>query len=309
MKKLVLLLNMGGADDLSQVKVFLKNMFNDPYILGAPQPLRGVLAALITQMRLKPATKNYKALGGKSPIGDLTRELIAKLNASGDGDFIFDYAMNYTPPFAIDTLKKHTDANEIILFALYPHFSQTTIQSSVDSALSAIKELKITPKITILPPFYENDQFNEIIVNDIISVATEPQNTHLIFSAHSLPQRIIDNGDLYEKHLKNHVQILSDKLSNRGINFAQIHLAYQSRLGPIKWLGPNLSDILPILTPKKAVIYPISFCVDNSETDFELAIEYAHIAKQNSFELYEVIKAPNARDKFAKFIKDFVAAH
>ena len=251
MKKAIILLNMGGADDLSQVEMFLKNMFNDPYILTIKNSkIRSILAWLITKMRLKSATSNYVVLGGKSPIGDITRSLVAKLNQKIKvGEIKFDYAMNYTPPFANDTLKKYINFDEIVLFPLYPQHSSTTITSSLDGAKKAISDLGIKANIKIVDYFYKDENYNDIIVNNI---------------------------------------------KNKTLN--------QSRLGPVEWLGPNLNEVLPKLESKKALIYPISFCIDNSETDFELSIEYRHVANENRFEYYEVVKAPNDSDEFVNFI-------
>lgn len=306
MKRVVILLNMGGVDNLSQVRVFLTNMFNDPYILGIKnRHLRAFVAWMITMMRLKPATQNYIQLGGKSALGDITRSLVAKLNSKfGFDNLIFDYAMNYTPPFASDTLAKYKDADEIVLFPLYPHHSVTTITSSLDSAKRAIGNLDIKAKIKVVDYFYQNSKFNDIIVSHITkSLGDDDANKiDLIFSAHSLPQKVIDSGDLYEKHLNEHLEILKSNLNNCGLRFNSVSLAYQSRLGPVKWLGPNLSEVLPSLSSKRAMIYPISFCIDNSETDFELAIEYKHIADDNKFSYYKVVKTPNDSDEFISFI-------
>ncbi len=306
MKRVVILLNMGGVDNLSQVRVFLTNMFNDPYILGIKnRHLRAFVAWMITMMRLKPATQNYIQLGGKSALGDITRSLVAKLNSKfGFDNLIFDYAMNYTPPFASDTLAKYKDADEIVLFPLYPHHSVTTITSSLDSAKRAIENLGIKAKIKVVDYFYQNSKFNDIIVSHIAKSLgdDDASKIDLIFSAHSLPQKVIDSGDLYEKHLNEHLEILKSNLNNYGLRFNSVSLAYQSRLGPVKWLGPNLSEVLPSLSSKRAMIYPISFCIDNSETDFELAIEYKHIADDNKFDYYKVVKAPNDSDEFISFI-------
>lgn len=306
MKRVVILLNMGGVDNLSQVRVFLTNMFNDPYILGIKNRyLRAFVAWMITMMRLKPATQNYIQLGGKSALGDITRSLVAKLNSKfGFDNLIFDYAMNYTPPFASDTLEKYKDADEIVLFPLYPHHSVTTITSSLDSAKRAIENLGIKAKIKVVDYFYKNSKFNDIIVSHIAKSLgdDDASKIDLIFSAHSLPQKVIDSGDLYEKHLNEHLEILKSNLNNCGLRFNSVSLAYQSRLGPVKWLGPNLSEVLPSLSSKRAMIYPISFCIDNSETDFELAIEYKHIADDNKFNYYKLVKAPNDSDEFISFI-------
>lgn len=386
MKKVLILLNMGGPNNLSEVEVFLKNMFNDPFILGVKSDFwRSVLAALIVKSRTASARSNYEKLGGRSPICSITEALCeranelarAKLDAglkfeNADGaqnlkfqnaakfqneiefqgaanesaqeaqsepsqdtllqnqppryvptqsealqneapknekpidELICDYAMNYTPPFAEDVLKKYADFDEIILMPLYPHFSKTTVQSSLCSAKAALKRLGIK-NYKIVDIFYDSAAYNEILLNLIASCvakfsADEISQISLIFSAHSLPVKMIAAGDPYEAQVKAHVEILKYLLAARGIKFKEIILAYQSRLGPLKWLEPNIADVLRDLQSKKALIFPIAFCVDNSETNFELDIFYRASARELGYEYYEVCKCPNSREDFAKFI-------
>lgn len=405
MKKALILLNMGGPNNLSEVEVFLKNMFNDPFILGIKSDFwRSVLAALIVRSRAAAARSNYEKLGGRSPICSITEALCervnelaraeldaglkfenadgaqnlkfqsaakfqneiefqgaAKLNSpdfsatcklqnsakfqeGGEAKFqnrteftsaasespqdvptqgepsqneasqdekpidelICDYAMNYTPPFAEDVFKKYADFDEILLMPLYPHFSKTTVQSSLCSAEAALKWLGIK-NYRIIDIFYDSAAYNEILLNLITGCvakfsADEISQISLIFSAHSLPLKIIAAGDPYEAQINAHMQILKDLLAARGIKFKEIILAYQSRLGPVKWLEPNVADVLRDLQSKKALIFPIAFCVDNSETDFELDIFYRAQARELGYEYYEVCKCPNSREDFAKFI-------
>ena len=355
MKKALILLNMGGPNNLGEVEVFLKNMFNDPFILGVKSDFwRSVLAALIVKSRTASARSNYEKLGGRSPICSITEALCEQVNLLarakyGAGlkfenaasvsaanepsqdvssqskpsqeaqtqneapqdekpidELICDYAMNYTPPFAEDVFKKYADFDEIILMPLYPHFSKTTVQSSLCSAEAALKRLGIKNYKTI-DIFYDNAAYNEILLNLIASCvakfsADEISQISLIFSAHSLPIKIITAGDPYEAQVEAHVEILKNLLAARGIKFKEIILAYQSRLGPVKWLEPNVADVLRDLQSKKALIFPIAFCVDNSETDFELDIFYRARARELDYEYYEVCKCPNSREDFAKFI-------
>lgn len=360
MKKALILLNMGGPNNLSEVEVFLKNMFNDPFILGVKSDFwRSILASLIVKSRTASARNNYEKLGGRSPICSITEALCERVNllarakfgaglkfedaadagaanespqdislqskpsqdvltqgealqneASQDekpiDELICDYAMNYTPPFAEDVLKKYADFDEIILMPLYPHFSKTTVQSSLCSAEAALKRLGIK-NYKIVDIFYDSAAYNEILLNLIASCvakfsADEISQISLIFSAHSLPVKMITAGDPYEAQVKAHVKILKDLLAARGIKFKEIILAYQSRLGPVKWLEPNVADVLRDLQSKKALIFPIAFCVDNSETDFELDIFYRAQARELGYEYYEVCKCPNFREDFAKFI-------
>ena len=305
--RLILLLNMGGPNDLSEVGVFLKNMFNDPYILGIKSPiLRKFVAFMITSSRLKTAQNNYRQIGGKSPICELTARLCGKISHFLDDDTVVAFAMNYTPPFAKDVLAEFTEASEIVVFPLYPHHSFTTVSSSISDFEKARAELNLKAKVKIVEPFFEDERYNEIIVDGIEKSARDlnADEITLVFSAHSWPQKMIDAGDIYEEHVKRHVQILTEILEKRGVKFKQILLAYQSKLGPVKWLEPSLNQALAEMKDKKALVYPISFCIDNSETVFELSNEFRHIADELKFDFYDVVGCPNDDDKFAKFIAD-----
>lgn len=291
---------MGGPNNLEEVEIFLKNMFLDPVILGVKNELlRKFLAYIITKSRLNSAIKNYKQIGSKSPINEITKALCDKIN-SQNSEFRADFAMNYTPPFAKGVLEKYKEFDEIVLFPLYPHYSIATIGSSIESAVRNLggKNYKI------IEPFYKNSAYNKIIIASIKNAlqGREVGEISLIFSAHSLPQKTVDRGDVYEKHIVEHTEILKNLLAKNGLNFKEIILAYQSRLGPIKWLEPNLSDVLENLENKNAIIFPIAFCIDNSETDFELSIEYKKIADRREFGFYKVCRCPNDSDEFAKFI-------
>ena len=305
MKKALLLLNMGGANSLDDVEIFLTNMFNDPYILGIKNKfLRKFVAFMITKGRLKTAKHNYKQIGGKSPLCELTAKLCEKISSLQNEFEAVDFAMNYTSPFVKDVLKKYEKFDEIVLLPLYPHHSQTTITSSLADFKKAKEELKLKAKISLCEPFYDDDAYNKIIISHIREAIkdTDISDVSLIFSAHSLPRKIIEKGDIYEKHINEHVQILSKMLKEQGLNFKDVSLAYQSRLGPVKWLEPSLNEALAKCENKKVLIYPLSFCIDNSETIFELVIEYAKLAKELNFSFYKVVECPNFSDEFSSFI-------
>ena len=305
MKKALLLLNMGGANSLDDVEIFLTNMFNDPYILGIKNKfLRKFVAFMITKGRLKTAKHNYEQIGGKSPLCELTAKLCEKISSLQSEFDAVDFAMNYTSPFVKDVLKKYEKFDEIVLLPLYPHHSQTTITSSLADFKKAKEELDFKAKIALCEPFYDDDAYNKIIISHIREAIndTDISDISLIFSAHSLPRKIIEKGDIYEKHINEHVQILGKILKEQGLNFKDVSLAYQSRLGPVKWLEPSLNEALAKCENKKALIYPLSFCIDNSETIFELVIEYAKLAKELNFSFYKVAQCPNFSDEFASFI-------
>ncbi|EAJ6152489.1 ferrochelatase [Campylobacter lari] len=294
--KYVFFLNMGGVNKLDECEVFLKNMFNDPYILGIKNVfLRKFVAFIIRKSRLKAMKQNYEKMGGKSPLTQITQSLCDKLN-SKTREYKFDFISLYVPPFANEVFSKYDfkQNDEIILFPLYPHHSKTTVTSSLEVVENELRNIQNQVNVKIIDVFYKDELYNEMIIKHILEKKREYDYKTLIFSAHSLPLSVIKKGDLYEKHVQEHVDILKGKLKNK---FDQIILSYQSKLGPVKWLEPNTSDILESLD-QKALIYPISFCIDCSETIFELGVEYRHLAKSD----YELIKCPNDSDEFIEFI-------
>lgn len=298
MKRAILLLNMGGPNNLDEVEVFLNNMFNDKRIISAPQPIRGMIAKLITWRRKEEAKANYAHLGGKSPIISYTQELIKALDKEVDASV--HMVMRYTPPFASDVVAQLKDYDEIYALPLYPHYSSTTTLSSLEDLETSMKKLGLTAKLKTIESYYKNKHYNYAIVERILEAldGEDASEFELVFSAHGLPQKIIDKGDLYQKHIRANVYFARKTLLEAGVGFNKTHLAYQSRLGPMQWIRPYLDEKLKTLTKKKVIVFPIAFTVDNSETEFELEIEYKEIAEEFGIKDYRVAKAPNAHPEF-----------
>jgi ferrochelatase len=256
-------------------------------------------------MRHDSAWKNYEQIGGCSPLHKLTDELITKLEIILP-EYYITTAMRYTSQFAQTAIAKIKDQKikDITLLPLYPQYSTTTTKSSLDDFLS---KAATNMNINIIEPFYENELYNQAIINNIKESINEYSSYELIFSAHGLPQKIVDKGDVYQEHIEQNVKILSDMLKVQNINFGSISLAYQSKVGPMKWLTPSLDDSLKDFKDKNVLIYPISFIIDNSETVFELDIEYREIAQQIGINDYKVVKCLNDDDIFVSAIKDIIS--
>ncbi len=300
MKRAILLMNMGGPNNPDEVELFLHNMFNDRRIITAPRPVRMLIAKLITWRRKEEARSNYAALGGRSPIIDYTRELIAALQMRVDATV--HMVMRYTPPFAGDVLKNLQDVDEIYAIPLYPHHSSTTTLSSMDDLEAAIRLHGIKATLKTVSSYYRHPDYIRAIVERIKETLGEddPSSFELVFSAHGLPQRLIDKGDDYQRHIRYTLYHVRRALVHENIGFYKTHLAYQSQLGPMEWIRPYLDDKLKSLTKKKVIIYPIAFTVDNAETEFELDIEYREVAERLGFEAYRVAKAPNSHSAFVR---------
>ncbi|QKE26270.1 ferrochelatase [Arcobacter aquimarinus] len=302
MKRAVVLMNMGGPNNLNEVKVFLKNMFNDKYIIGAPQPIRAMIGSLIVFKRLEIAKQNYKELGGMSPIVGHTKRLVRRLNKQLDADVF--YEMRYTPPFASDIMPKLKNYDEIYAIPMYPHYSSTTTKSSIEDFIKVAKKYNIDKKIKTIDSYYDNPLYNKVIVERIKEALNgeDSKDFELVFSAHGLTQRTINKGDLYQKHILANVEFAKKELEEQNISFKKIHVAYQSRLGPMEWLRPYMEDKLKEIK-SKVIIYPISFTVDNSETQGELVLEYGEVAHELGIKDYRVAKAPNHHPYFMDAIK------
>lgn len=299
-KKAILLLNMGGPNHLGEVKIFLTNMFNDKRIISAPQPIRAFIAWLITSRRVSEASHNYASLGGKSPIVDHTRRVVEMLQKEVDAEV--HYVMRYTPPFTADVLNRLKDYDELYALPLYPHYSTTTTLSSFDALYEEAHRLGITDKIKTIDCYYRDENYIASIVERITEALgnDDPHEFELVFSAHGLPKKIIVKGDLYQRHIRANVYHTRRALNDAGVYFHKTHLAYQSRLGPMEWIRPYLEDKLASLQKKKVIIYPISFTIDNSETEFELKVEYREKAEGIGLKEYRVAKAPNDHPLFIK---------
>jgi ferrochelatase len=295
---------MGGPNNLMEVEVFLKNMFNDPNILTMKSgTLRKFVATMITFFRTESSQEIYRELGGKSPIVGYTQKLVAALQEALP-DVYIDFVMRYTPPFApevIDKLKER-GIEKIFLIPLYPQYSTTTTKSSLEDFEEAFRASGLDAILLEKKHYYELSKYNDAVVERIKEglEGDKCEDYHLIFSAHGLPQKIVDAGDPYQRHVERHVELLKEKLLEKNLPFKNVTLAYQSKVGPLAWLEPSLETMLDKTRNENVLIYPIAFTIDNSETDFELGIEYKEIAEELGFKKYKVAPCVNDHPLFVE---------
>jgi ferrochelatase len=302
-KEAVVLLNMGGPNNLEEVEVFLKNMFADKNILTMKSTLlRKFVGGMIVFSRTESSQEIYRELGGKSPIVGHTKKLVQKLQERLGENVLVDFAMRYTPPFACEVVEKIEAQNvdKIYLIPLYPQYSTTTTKSSLEDFETCYHKKGGKALLVEKKHFFENEKYNRAILERIKESVGEDdyKDFDIIFSAHGLPKKIVDAGDVYEKHVERHVKILREMMQEEQMNFHEVHLAYQSKVGRMEWLKPSLEDKLATVRNRGVVIFPIAFTIDNSETDFELDIEYREIAEELGFKEYRVAKCPNDSDYF-----------
>jgi len=304
MKKAVILFNLGGPDKLENVEPFLFNLFNDPAILNLPTIFRYPLAKLISNRRAPTAKKIYQELGGSSPILKLTEEqsraLELKLN---DDDKQSEYkcfiVMRCWHPRAEEVLKnvKIFNPDEIILMPLYPQYSAATSGSSIKEWKDICKKNNINIKTSTICCYPTDDNFVLAHKEEIIKKINNLKNFKLIFSAHGLPEKNIKKGDPYQWQVEQSVNKIVKLLNIKDLDWI---LSYQSRVGPLKWIGPSTEDIIIENSKlgKHIVLVPIAFVSEHSETLVELDIEYKEIADKNGCKNYTRVPALGTNENY-----------
>src|SRR6185312_292904 len=280
----VVLFNLGGPDKLSSVKPFLFNLFRDPAIITLPVIARYPLAALIATTREKLAQANYAIMGGASPLLAETQAqataLEAKLQASEPGiEARCFIAMRYWKPFARETAAAVAAfaPDEIVLLPLYPQYSTTTTASSLKDWQGVYRGSGRTRTICCYPTARGLVDAHAAAIRNTWAAAGHPAGVRLLFSAHGLPQKIVDGGDPYRAQ----IEALAEAIAARLPELTDWRVCFQSRVGRLQWLTPSTDNEIRRAGAegKGAVIAPIAFVSEHVETLVELDHEYAALAK------------------------------
>ncbi len=302
MKTAVVLFNLGGPDSRASVRPFLFNLFNDKAIIAVFQPLRALIAMVISFRRMAKAKDIYEKIGDRSPILEHTQEQAEALEKelSLKGQYKVFIAMRYSHPLSAETVKevKNYAPDKVVLLPLYPQFSTTTSGSSFDMWYAEAKKQKLhVPHHPVCCYSFDNHFIGahaELIKPAYIEAAKHG-HPRLLFSAHGLPQKIIDKGDPYQWQIERTVSALQRKL-----NLPDYVICYQSRVGPLEWIGPSTEDEIKRagIDGVPLVIVPISFVSEHSETLVELDIEYRILANKNGVPHYERVEALGVHTEF-----------
>ena len=312
MKKAIILFNLGGPDSLDAVEPFLFNLFNDPAIISLPFFLRYPLAKLISKRRTPIAKAIYSEMGGKSPILDETMKQARAIEDSmklEDDVYKCFIVMRCWNPRAKETIKKVKEfkPEQIVLLPLYPQYSNATSGSSIQEWLEICKKEKLATETKIICCYPTDKDFILSYANLIrkkIDLNKLSELT-LIFSAHGLPELKIKQGDPYQWQVEKTVNDLVKKLSIKNLNYI---LSYQSRVGPLKWIGPSTEEVIKDEAKKKKIIIvvPVAFVSEHSETLVELDIEYKKLAVENGSREYIRVPAVTANKDFINSLKNSI---
>jgi ferrochelatase len=309
-KTAVLLLQMGGPDSLEAVEPFLYNLFSDRDIIKiGPAFLQPLIARMIVKRRAPKSAANYRDIGGKSPLRELTEQQAAELQKLLGDRYRCFVAMRYWHPFTAETLAaiRKEGISRIIAVSLYPHYSRATSGSSFNALEKCLSGFQVRPEISCIRQFYDHSLYIQALAEKIeqgLSGFQDRARVQLFFSAHSLPQSFITDGDPYLDHIQATVKLVMERFEG-----VAHHLAFQSRAGPVKWLEPSTQDKLKELAAlghREILMVPLSFVSDHIETLHEIDIEYREEAHKLGVTDFRRMESLNSSPTFIQCLAELV---
>ncbi|MBC6983340.1 ferrochelatase [Caulobacter sp. 17J80-11] len=291
----VVLFNLGGPDGPEAVRPFLFNLFNDPAIIALPGFVRTPLARLIASRREQAAQANYAIMGGRSPLLPETeaqaRALEASLGAALPRDEVRAFiAMRYWKPFTEEAARavEAFDPDEVVLLPLYPQFSTTTTASSLKAWTAAYRGAGRVRTVCCYPDAAGLVEAHAELIQATWETAGRPEPVRLLFSAHGLPEKVIAAGDPYQAQVERTAAAVAERLGGSW----DWQVCYQSRVGPLKWIGPSTVEAIGQAARDGVgvLISPIAFVSEHVETLVELDHEYAELARTAGVDVY--LRAP-----------------
>jgi ferrochelatase len=313
-KTAVLLLNMGGPDSLDAVQPFLKNLFSDPAIIRIPWIFRRPLASFLSSRRARKIRPRYELIGGRSPIAQITLDQAGAMSSVlGERFGPVIPAFSYWNPYISESvsLAQGSGAGNLVAFSLYPQFCSATTGTCLEDLSAAITGTVFESALTVIDSWPDHPSYLDALASTAAEalerIPPEARDDAVIlFSAHGVPASLVRQGDPYLDETLRTVEGVSRRLGGR-----PHELAFQSRLGPVKWLEPSLADTLRTLSGKGAppvVVVPVSFVSDHIETLYELDIQHRKIAYDLGFTIFERAPALNTRPDFIKALAELVQA-
>lgn len=304
-KKALLLVNMGGPSAESEIKPYLQRIFHDPAILPLPGILRQLLGGLIIRRRLPAVTERYRLLGGSSPLPQLTAAQARVMEQqSGAVETSFEkisFAFRYSEPSIEKAMTSLAEAGikEVVLLPLFPHYTAAMSGSIELEAKRVATDLKL--QLITMSPWGDDSHLLDLQEAYLqATLATSETPVRVLFVAHGVPVRNLRDGDPYVRQVTATARALGERLPED----MPWSLAYQSRLGPVKWTGPQLEEeIKRVAQPDLSlVIMPISFVADCLETVYDLDMIAVSQGEQAGFK--KVLRVPvfNADPDFCRLL-------
>ena len=308
----VVLFNLGGPDRLDAVGPFLRNLFSDPAIIALPWPLRRVIAAVAAYRRAPEARRVYARLGGGSPLLANTevqaRALEAELADLGEARVFI--AMRYWHPLSEETARAVAAyaPDEVVLLPLYPQFSTTSSGSSLAAWRRAARAAGLSAPTRALCCYPTEPSLvaaHAGLIAPALEAAGGARRARILFSAHGLPKKLIEKGDPYRWQVERTAHAVAAALGEAELDWV---VCYQSRVGPLEWIGPSTGDEIGRAGADgvPVVVVPIAFVSEHSETLVELDIEYRELAAANAVPAYVRVPALGTEAGFIRALGDLV---
>ncbi len=312
-KTAIILFNLGGPDRPEAIKPFRINLFSDPAIIRAPIFIRFWLARLIAASSARSAAENYALMGGKSPLLAWTDKQACALEQALGGDYECFIAMRYWHPRADEVAQavKSYNPDRILLLPLYPQFSTTTTGSSLQEWREAAARAGLAKPTTTLCCWFDDPAFAATIASYVDEAVQQAKAqapgapVRILYSAHGLPESIVQAGDPYQAQVQGTVAAVQARLKQPETDHL---ICYQSRATPQKWLSPSTIEALEDAGRARlaVVVVPIAFISDHIETLVELDIENRHLAEQAGVAAYIRARVPNDDPAFIKALAGIV---
>jgi ferrochelatase len=315
----ILFLQLGGPETLDDVPGFLYRLFSDPDVIRVkPALLRKAIAASIALGRKNASRKLYAAIGGGSPIRRWTEAQAAGVESllRGSGrDAVVRAAMNCSAPFVEDVVSDLAaqGVRRFLALPLYPHYSLTTTKGALERSRAAVERFGRGAKLHELGSWPTHPGFvaaHAETIRDQIALFPDPrpESVHLLYSAHSIPKKLVTKeGDPYAREIEASVAAIDAALGNRSPS----SLAYQSKLGPVEWLGPPTLGALGELARRRTeqvLVIPIAFVSDHVETLYEIDQLFADEARRVGIPHFRRATGLNDRPTFLRALADVAAS-
>ncbi len=280
----VVVAQLGGPERLTDVEPFIRSIFDDPRLVPLPggSRTRSTVSTLVARVRAPRVRSHYEAIGGGSPIASTTRDQAAALEGeltTRGHDVVVAVAHRHGHPdsgAAVETLLA-AGVDRVVMLPLFPQYSGATTGSSEAELRRVLADRGADLPLRVIRSWCEHPGYlaaQAQLVEEMLSERSdrESDRTLVVFSAHGLPQRIVDRGDPYPEEVEATVDGVTRRL-RRPVDHL---IAYQSRAGPIRWMGPDVREVVATAAaggPTWLGVVPISFVSEHVETSYELDIE------------------------------------
>ncbi|KAM3599576.1 uncharacterized protein V6R79_008150 [Siganus canaliculatus] len=318
----ILMLNMGGPEKLEDVHDFLLRLFMDTDLMKLP--VQNKLGPFIAKRRTPKIQEQYSKIGGGSPIKHWTSmqgEGMVKLLDEMSPDTAphkFYIGFRYVDPLtenAIEEMEKD-GVERAVAFTQYPQYSCSTTGSSLNAIYRYYRNRGERPKMSwsVIDRWPTHhllvECFAEHVNNELQRFPEDKRDDVVIlFSAHSLPMAVVNRGDPYPQEVGATVQRVMERLGHCN----PYRLVWQSRVGPMPWLGPQTDEVIKGLCErgkKNILLVPIAFTSDHIETLHELDIEYGQVlGEECGVENIRRAESLNGNPLFMKALADLVHSH